>query len=184
MTIIKPIIFQQFDELIFGFNTKIGNDRTAPYFLNVSMSVGDDENRVKENRELFFNEIGLTTNSVVFQKQVHGDAVTFVEQPGFCGESDAMITDKTGLGIAISTGDCTAVFIYDKENKVIAGVHAGWRGTEKKILEKTLNKLMKKYKSSPANLFVYLAPSISQINYEVGEEVAALFDDKYLQPLN
>ncbi len=184
MTFIKPIIFEQFEELIFGFSTKIGNERTAPYFFNLSRSVGDDENIVEENREMFFNNIELSTDRIVFQKQVHGDAVTIVEEPGFCGESDAMITDKTGVGLVVSSGDCTAVFIYDKKNKVIAGVHSGWRGTEKKILNNTLQKLKEKFNSSPENLFVYIAPSISQINYEVGTEVASFFDYKYLKPAN
>lgn len=184
MTYIKPIIFEQFEELIFGFSTKIGNERTAPYFFNLSRSVGDDETIVEENRELFFNNLKLSTNRVVFQKQVHGDAVIIVEEPGFCGESDAMITDKKGFGLVVSSGDCTAVFIYDKKNRVIAGVHSGWRGTEKRILEKTLNKLKDEFNSLPEDLFVYIAPSISQINYEVGAEVASQFDCKYLKPAN
>ena len=181
MIFIRSLIFKQFEEITFGFSTKIGGRSGAPYFFNLSMSVGDDKNKVKRNRKLFFKAAGISSTKIVFQKQVHGNNITYVTTPGFCGESDSMITDKTDLGLAVSTGDCVAVFIYDRKNKVIAAIHSGWRGTEKKIVEKTLEKLKNEFNSSPENLFVYLAPSISQKNYEVGEEVASLFEEKYLR---
>ena len=96
-----------------------------------------------------------------------------------CGETDAIITDKFNLGLAVSSADCPAIFLYDPVKKVIAAVHSGWRGTEKKILLQTLTKLKQNFNSNPSNIVAYIAPSISQKNYEVGEEVAALFDDKY-----
>ncbi len=64
--------------------------------------------------------------------------------------------------------------------KIIAGVHSGWRGTEKKILLKTLDKL-KTFGSLPENLVAYIGPSISKNVYEVGKEVAEFFDEKYLE---
>ena len=72
------------------------------------------------------------------------------------------------------------VFIYDSKQKIIAAVHSGWRGTHKRITEKTVKILKNDYKSNPDNLSVYLGPSIGQVNYEVGNEVAGLFDNKYL----
>lgn len=182
MLIIKPRIFEDYPEIVFGFNTKLGNEREAPYFFNVSYSVNDDDNSVTQNRELYFNALGLSSGSIAFQKQVHGNNVTYVDKAGNCGDSDAMITDKKGLGLAISTADCAAIFIYDKLNKIIAGVHSGWRGTEKKILLATLNKLKAEFNSRSENIVAYIAPSIGQKNYEVGAEVACLFDNKYLIP--
>jgi YfiH family protein len=183
MLILKAQIFQQFPEIIFGFSSKIGADRDAPFYFNVSDSVGDDENIVSQNRKLFFNTLGLKPENVALQRQVHGDKVTYVEGGGVCGESDAMFTDRNGLGLAVSTADCTAIFLYDKKNKVIAGIHSGWRGTSKKILKKTLERLEEKYGTSPTDLSAYLGPSICQSNYEVGEEVAGQFDKKYHVPL-
>jgi purine-nucleoside/S-methyl-5'-thioadenosine phosphorylase / adenosine deaminase len=182
MLILKSSLLSRFHEVIFGFSTKIGADRKSPYFFNLSHSVEDDEQVVKENRELFFNSLGLGMDSVALQKQIHSSIVTYVDRPGVCSESDAMITDKVGLGLAISTADCTPIFIFDKKNKIIAGVHSGWRGTEKKILLKTLDKLKEEFNSSPEDLIAYLGPSISQENYEVGGEVAEKFDEKYLKP--
>jgi purine-nucleoside/S-methyl-5'-thioadenosine phosphorylase / adenosine deaminase len=182
MVIIKSLLLSRHEETVFGFSTKIGAGRKPPYYFNMSKSVGDGEKIVSENRELFFKELRLKTENVVLQKQVHGDNISYVINGGFYGESDALITDKKKLGLAISTADCTPIFIFDKKNKVIAAVHSGWRGTEKKILLKVLQKLKEDFNSSPKDLITYIGPSISQKNYEVGKEVAEKFDKKYLIP--
>ncbi len=179
MVILKSQLLSGFPEIKFGFSTKIGLDRKHPFYFNMSMTVKDDKNIVIENRTAFFNYFGLKYNDVALQKQAHTDIITYVRKGGQIGESDALITDRLNTGLAISSADCTPIFIYDLKNKLIAGVHSGWRGTEKKILHKTLEKLFNEYKSSPENLFVYIAPSISQKNYEVGAEVAVLFNNKY-----
>jgi hypothetical protein len=180
MLILQPHIFSEFPEIIFGFSTKFGENEKPPYYFNLSLSVDDDRNKVSENREKFFTSLGLSSNKIAIQKQVHRDTIIIVNKPGSIGESDAMISDKTGLGLCISTADCTPVFIFDRRKKIIAAIHSGWRGTEKRITEKTIGKLRTEFNSIPEDLFAYLAPSISQVNYEVGSEVAELFDSKYL----
>jgi hypothetical protein len=154
-------------------------ERPAPYFFNLSLSVGDNKEIVNKNREIFFKEIGLNTDKVVLQKQTHSDIVRYIDKPMPHEESDAMITDKRDLGLAIGVADCTPVFIYDRKTKIISGVHSGWRGTEKKILLKTLFMLNAKFNSDKKNLIAYIGPSICQNDYEVGEEVASLFDEKF-----
>jgi hypothetical protein len=178
MLIIKPHIFSRFPEIISGVSTKIGAPK-SPYFFNMSFSVGDDEKAVKENRQLFFEKLGLKTENVAYQKQVHGDKISFVTRGGLSGESDAMITDKRGIGLAISVADCVPILLFEPEKKIIAGVHSGWRGTEKKILLKTLKKL-EEYGCSTKNIVAYIGPPISKNVYEVGKEVADMFDKKYL----
>ncbi|NMB82498.1 MAG: peptidoglycan editing factor PgeF [Ignavibacteria bacterium] len=180
MQIIESKLFSQFPEIIFGMSTKIGLKREAPYYFNLSLTVGDDPSIVQENREKFFNSLGLITSQIAFQKQIHSDTIKFVENPGLLGESDSLITTKPNIGLAISAADCTPIFIYDRANKIIAAVHSGWRGTQKKILKKVLSNLSYHYKSKPENLFTFIGPAISQKNYEVGKDVAVLFDQKYL----
>ena len=184
MLIINPYIFKQFPEITFGFSTKVGLQRNKPYYFNMSYSVGDDPKNVGENRESFFNQLGLNTESVAYQKQVHGDKISFVNSGGACGTSDAMITDKNNIGLAISTADCCAVYIYDPVKKVLVGVHSGWRGTSKEILLKVLQTLSNEFDSAPGDLICYLSPSISATNYEVGVEVAEQFDLNYLKQKN
>ena len=181
MLILKPYIFSEFENLVFGFSTKFGDDDKPPYYFNLSLSVGDDPDMVLNNRNKLINSLGLSLKNAAFQKQVHEDKVTYVNDAGNIGESDAMITNKTGVVLCISTADCTTVFIYDRQIKIIAAVHSGWRGTQKRITEKTVKKLKNEFNCKPENMFVYLGPSISQANYKVGKEVADYFDNKYLK---
>ncbi len=131
MVIIKSSLLEQYKEIVFGLSTKIGAGRKEPFFFNLSTSVGDDERIVKENRELFYKELGLKPENIAIQRQVHGDIIRCVDKGGFYGESDALITDKKNLGLAVSTADCTPIFIFDKKNKIIAAVHSGMERNRK-----------------------------------------------------
>ena len=182
MYILKPYIFNNYPEILFGFSTKVSSETKSPYYFNLSYSVGDEKNLVDKNRKDFFESIGLTIETVGYQRQIHSDIVQVIGCGGDNGASDALITNKKNLGLAIAVADCTPIFIYDKKNKVIGAVHSGWQGTETTILLKTLIKLQKEFSSKPENMIVYIGPSISQINYEVGKEVAEKFDQTFVKP--
>lgn len=177
MLILKPHIFKKFPEISFGFSTKTGGKKNDLFNFNMSYSVGDKKENIDKNRTQFFKQLNLTSAAVAYQKQVHEDKISVVESDGNCGESDALISTKN-LGLAISTADCPTIFIYDPRKKVICGVHSGWRGTSKRILEKTVIKLTDQFNSNPADLYCYITPSISQVNYEVSEEVARQFSER------
>ena len=181
MEIIKPKIFQNFPEVKCGFSTKVGHNNEPPFHFNMSHSVGDDPKNVESNRMKFFAHFGLGKNEVALQRQVHSDIVTKVNKSGLIGESDAMITSKKNLGLAVSSADCAPVFLFDSRNKVIAAIHSGWKGTKEKITLKTCEKLSQDFSSKPEDLFCYIGPSISQENYEVGKEFDQFFNMKYLK---
>jgi len=184
MLIIKPFIFKHYPEIIFGFSTKMATNKLGPYFFNLSYSVGDEKEIVDNNRKEFFHDLGLNEKMVSYQKQVHEDGINEVISSGSCGESDALITTRKNLGLAISTADCPAIFIYDPVVKVIAAVHSGWKGTEKKILKKTIKKLKDDFISNTSDFICYMGPSVTQKNYEVGEEVASRFDSGFVKEDN
>lgn len=177
--IIRPKIYNPYRDIISGVSSKIGAGRKKTFFFNLSFNVGDDEQIVKENRYLFFDALNLSEQESAFQNQIHSELITYVDSPGNCGQSDAMITDRRGLALAVSIADCTPILIYDKSKKVIVAVHSGWRGTYKEILLKTISKLVDDFHSDPTTLICYIGPSISQINYEVDNEVAEKFPEKY-----
>ncbi len=146
----------------------------------MSRSIGDDEDKVLNNREMFFNSLGLTSKNVVIQKQTHSDIVNIIDEFKVNLVGDALITKAKNLGLAISTADCTNIYIYDPKEKIIAAVHSGWMGTEKRILDKTLQILFNNFNVNAKNLFVFFGPSICQDNYEVGADFQSKFDEKYL----
>ena len=179
MKILKSRIFREFPEVKFGFSTKEGLDRSPPFFFNMSLSVGDDPDIVEENRTAFLEALDIPSGRLAFQNQIHSDIIRYVEQPGFAGESDALITDVKNLAIGVFSADCTPLFLYDPEKSVAAAVHAGWKGTEKKILKKTITRLKKDFGVNPADLRVFIGPTISQKRYPVDADVAKKFDEKY-----
>lgn len=180
MFTIKPYIFKEFPRLKAAVSTIIGLEREAPFHFNLSLNVHDDEKRVMENRKYFFDELGFQDTEIAFQNQIHSDIIKIVDSPGNYGNSDAMITSKKNLLLVLTIADCTPVLIFDSGNELIAAVHSGWRGANCRILENTLTMMRDKFNCKGKDLIVYLGPSVSQINYEVGEEVAGMFDQKYI----
>ena len=79
-----------------------------------------------------------------------------------------------GLFLCVTTADCVPIILYDKKG-VVAAIHAGWKGTVGHIVAKTINEMCRLYQSSPADILAGIGPSISQPNYEVGDEVEAAF---------
>jgi YfiH family protein len=108
----------------------------------------------------------------VIMRQLHSDTVHRLEEaPAGKLEGDALMTNVPGLLLVIRTADCLPVFLVDNENRAVAAVHCGWRGTEKRILEKAVKAMIQAYGSKPGKMLVALGPCIGSACYEVGPEV-------------
>lgn len=177
----EPRIFKRFPSVRAALTQRGDGDDT--YGFNMSLTVGDDEARVRSNRARLAERMGFAPERLAVQRQVHGCAVRPVADGYAPGESDALITDERGWLLAISVADCVPVLIYDEENAVVAGVHSGWRGTMQKIVAATLETLRREKGSSAASLHVYVGAAAGQCCYEVGEDVASRFDARYSRPL-
>ena len=90
-------------------------------------------------------------------------------------EGDALMTNVPGLLLVIRTADCLPVLLVDEENRAVAAVHCGWRGTEKRILEKAVKAMGEAYGSKPADILAALGPCIGPACYEVGPEIRDRF---------
>ncbi|KXK06219.1 MAG: Multi-copper polyphenol oxidoreductase laccase [Chlorobi bacterium OLB4] len=178
---IKIIIsnkFKKYPELIFGMSTTRGGISPEPYGMNLSLSTNDNPEHVLKNREIFFSELGISVENINFQKQVHSAESKYINVPGFAGECDATYTNQPGVFLTVSVADCLPVFLYDPGKKIVAGIHAGWRGTVGEIVKKTIGKLSKEFNCLPDKLIAFMGPCISQDKFEVGEEVGMLFADE------
>ena len=69
-----------------------------------------------------------------------------------------MVSDMRQVCLCISTADCIPVLCYDTRRKVIAAIHAGWRGTVKRIVEKTLDKMVELYGTKGEDVQAYIGP--------------------------
>ena len=129
---------------------------------------------------IFTNDINiLNINNYYELKQTHSDIVNILDDNYINNtEGDAIITNHKNKPMIIKTADCIPILLYDKENKVLALVHSGWKGTLKNITIKTINKMISIYNSKKENIQVVIYPSIRKCHFEVDIDVYTLFKDK------
>lgn len=161
----------------FGISTLTGGDGNSPYLFNLSFRVGDNEENVKKNRKIFFDKLGISENQVSYQRQIHSIKSNRVEQPAFYKDSDALYTNRKNNFLALSIADCIPVFLFEKKKKIVAAIHSGWKGTLNKITKVTTEKIIREFTADAGNVLAYIGPGISIEHFEVGREIADLFED-------
>src|SRR5689334_1830560 len=180
---IRPEIFRKFPEIIAAQSTREGGVSPDPYGLNLSSHVGDDPKNVKENRRRFYEAIGVPSGAkFVYQNQVHSGNVNVVSgDEGTVPESDALVTSEANVLLVVSIADCTPILLYDPVTKLLAAIHAGWRGTEQLVTITAVRKLLS-LGAAAEHIHAFIGASASGANYEVGSEVATLFEkDHYTE---
>lgn len=103
--------------------------------------------------------------------QVHGTNVVSAGHFDTPPEADGATGRGAGYVCAVRTADCLPVLMCSTDGSVFAAAHAGWRGLAAGVIENTLTQL----KTAPADLLVWLGPAISQVSFEVGDEVREAF---------
>ena len=116
--------------------------------------------------------MGLRLEDLALPRQVHSDNVCWMKEPGRPEQTDAVITDQPGLCVCVKTADCIPILLYDTRKRVVAAVHAGWRGTVSRIVQKTIKRMLPQ---NPDDLHAIIGPGISLEWFEVGDEVYEAF---------
>lgn len=154
--------------------------------LNINEYCGDSKANTDANRLLLANELGIDANHIIMPHQTHGvesriigeefatlpDGIKKMLLEGV----DAVMTNIPGMCIGVSTADCIPVLLYDEEHHAAAAIHAGWRGTQARIVHKAVQEMRMAYKTDPTKLKAVIGPGISLDNFEVGDEVYAAFE--------
>lgn len=117
-------------------------------------------------------DVGLRLEELALPRQTHSDHVLWATEAGRPEDTDAVITDRPGLCVCVKTADCIPTLLYDTKQRVIAAVHAGWRGTVSRIVQKTVLEMQP---HSPTDLHAIIGPGISLSRFEVGDEVYEAF---------
>lgn len=181
MESIRPSVFGDDDSLVAGFTTRAGGVSEAPYAsLNLGRSTGDDKARVEENRRRLGAHLGFPPEAWVIAGQVHGDRILRADAAGLFPGYDGLVTRRAGLLLCISAADCAAVLLADRAAGVLGACHSGWRGTVQRISAKTVAE-MEALGAQAGRMRAYVSPCISAEHFEVGEEVAARFDDTFVR---
>ena len=159
-------------------STRQGGCSTGNYAaFNVNAYCGDSAEHITENRRLLSVLLGLPEQHIIMPHQTHGTTVCRIDVPPTetIEATDALMTDVPGLCIGVSTADCIPVLLYDEEHHAAAAVHAGWRGTVRRIVGEAVRAMHDAYGTEPAALQAVIGPGISLDSFEVGDEVYEQF---------
>lgn len=154
--------------------TRQGGCSTGNYAaFNINGYCGDDEVHIAANKVALCSLLGIDSNRLVMPHQVHDCVVRRIDGPqqGVIEGVDAVMTDVPQLCIGVSTADCIPVLLYDSTHRAVSAVHAGWRGTVLRIVQKAVEAMRDTYGTAPADLQAVIGPGISLDSFEVGDEV-------------
>lgn len=161
-----------------GFFTRQGGVSGGIYTsLNIGLGSQDERAAVLENRTRVASLMGVAPGALLSPYQHHSPDAVVVDAPWEAGaqpRGDALVTDRPGIALGISTADCGPVLFADPQARVIGAAHAGWRGAFTGVLEATLA-AMQQLGARNERVVAVLGPTISKANYEVGEEFVARF---------
>lgn len=149
------------------FTDRAGGLSTGRYTsLNLSGAVGDDPEIVESNRALVGGALGRPPGSLTFLRQLHGTNVLEIDEPGFVGEGDALVTSSRDVVLGILTADCAPVVVAGRGAVGIA--HAGWRGLVGGVIEAMVEAVGGARRA-------WVGPCIHACCYQVGPDVTHAF---------
>ncbi len=186
--LLRYSLFDNYNLNVFTTTTEGGVSKGNYWSLNLSEFSNDAMDAVEKNREILMQQLCISRDKLFVPYQTHEDKIKVIDS-AFLSLSlsekkeqlngyDALITNQKDICIGITTADCVSLLIYDPTNHVLAAVHAGWKGTVKRIGAKTIIKMKEIFGSRPEDLLVAIGPSISPQMFEVGNEVGESFENE------
>jgi YfiH family protein len=159
-----------------AFSTRRGGVSEGPYAsLNLGRKSGDEVERADENRRIACEAIGADLEKLALNFQVHSTDVLRAAA-GMRGEqADGLWTDEPGLPILAMSADCLPIALArtDTSKPALAVLHAGWKGLLAGVVEEGARAL------GDHELAAAIGPAIGPCCYEVGEEVAAPYRERF-----
>ncbi len=161
-----------------AFFTRQGGSSGGIYAsLNGGVGSSDHPARVKQNRALMANRLGVAPANLLSLYQVHSADVITVTDPWDSDhrpKADAMVTARPGIALAVAAADCGPVLFADRHAGVIGAAHAGWKGALSGVLDATIDR-MEELGATRSDVVAVLGPTIGRDAYEVGPEFVARF---------
>jgi polyphenol oxidase len=158
------------------FTTRLGGVSEGPYgSLNLGRKSGDEVEHVDENRRIACQAIGADVTKLALNFQVHSNRVVRAEPAARGEHADGLWTEEQGLPILAMSADCLPIALArtDRSRPAIAVLHAGWKGLLAGIVASGVEAL------GGGNLAAAVGPGIGPCCYEVGEEVAAPYRERF-----
>lgn len=163
-----------------GFSTREGGVSTGMWAsLNLGIKRGDAPDAVRENYRRFLGAVGAVGDAIAMCNQVHGSVVRNLTTADLKHdpygkvefEADGVMTAIPGVILTVFSADCIPILLYDPKRKVIAALHAGWRGTASGIATVAVGQMASVYGCDPADILAAIGPGIDQCCFETHEDV-------------
>ena len=168
--------------LIAGFSTRNGGVSRSPYnSLNLGLNTADQLPNVEGNRSTFARSFELSPYQLLTVKQAHGKDLLLIDDPNpdlthfLTVEVDAILTNQPGIMIGILTADCFPILIWHRDKKIIAAIHAGWRGAANGLIDKVIRTINGHFACPAEELQAAIGPGIGAHKYEVDRPVRDAF---------
>jgi polyphenol oxidase len=183
LNVLRATHLSKFPWLVHGFSTRLAGFSRGygGVALNLGFTKDDSKAAVERNRRAFLGElVRLKLWPLVTLRQVHSDVIRFVDSPAELPlAGDGLITATPGLLLGIQTADCLPIILVDPKNRAVGVLHAGWRGTVKRIVEKGVGQMRLRFGSRARDLKAVIGPGIHGCCYEVGAEVREQFESQF-----
>ncbi len=155
------------------FSTRCGGVSTLPHLcsLNVGENRGDDPENIRKNLDILLCTMGMEKSSEVRALQIHScnvKVVTAADKGEFFGDCDGFVTKDAGVTLCVKVADCVPILLYDEDAKVIAALHAGWKGASGGIAREGVSKMLE-LGARAENIRAAIGASIHPCCYEVDE---------------
>lgn len=162
-----------------GFTTRLGGVSRAPLdSMNLAVRLEEREENVAENYRILGEALGFDTKNLVLTRQTHTDLVRVVTEADRRGcfhrvypECDGLVTNVPGLALVVFTADCTPILLHDPVTGAVGAVHAGWRGTAKKIAVRAVEAMVSAFGTNPADIRAAIGPNIGPCCFETDADV-------------
>jgi YfiH family protein len=175
ITILTEPALSAIPGIVHGFST-----RRAEHSEFTLGPLGSENPAVQMNRARFQAAVGMTGWPLLKLKQTHSTILHDFRDTLAAGqpvEGDGAITPLAGAAVGVQTADCVPILIADRQSRVVAAVHAGWRGTAGRIAEAAVRRMVEAYRITPEDLIAVIGPHNAVCCYEVGEEVVTAIND-------
>ena len=139
--------------------------------LNPATHVSDDNERVRQNRQIIRAMLALPAEPV-WLAQIHSNRAVKAVKTALLEQADASYTNESGVVCAVMTADCLPLLICSTDGAQIAAIHAGWRGLLSGVITNTVVAMQQQ------DFLVWLGPAIGPDCFEVGPEVREAFLEK------
>mgnify|MGYP001173676606 CR=1 FL=1 len=178
---IKSKKLSKFKNISHAFFNRLGGKSKGIYkSLNCGPGSSDKKKNISANLAIVRKKIKCNSKKIVLLNQTHSNKFYYINKKSkldYRFNGDALITNITDMPIGVLTADCAPILMFDQKNKIIAAIHAGWKGAYKGIVIKVI-KFMKKKGSSTKNITAVIGPCISLKSYEVKQDFIKRFINK------